>query len=188
MTVFISVFIMKFLDCSLSTLKNVFLYKNKFFISSILNSASAALFIFVADAMANAPSDQKFIIAGIVFLANLTGGYFPPKVLECLEPDKLYIFVITSKTFEIGTKLADTLRELNIPVSTMISYNGKKVDKSLTCSAFCMTKKDSKIVIHILKSFNNDVKFHILQTHMKNEDELLNEKNKDKEEIEIVNI
>lgn len=64
---------MKFADCSLGVLKTVFLVKNKFFVSLVLNSLSAALFIFVADTMANAPAEAKISIAAAVFLANLTG-------------------------------------------------------------------------------------------------------------------
>ena len=58
----ITVFLMKFADCALGTLKTVFLVKDRFFVSSIFNSLSAALFIFVADAMAN---EQGLITIGV---------------------------------------------------------------------------------------------------------------------------
>lgn len=159
--VFLSVFLMKFMDCSLSTLKTVFLCKNKFFISSILNSLAAALFIFVADAMANAPSDQKIFIAIVVFLANLTGGYFPPKLLDKAQADKLFVYVITSKTFEKGTNLADQFRELNLPVATTIAYNSD-LEKVIVCKVYCNTRKESKIVDTLLTS---DYKYHIIETN-----------------------
>ena len=150
---------MKFLDCALGTLKTVFLCKNKFFISSIFNSLSAVLFIFVADSMANAPSGQKLMIGGIVFFANLTGGYLPPKILDKLEADKLFVYVVTSKTFDDGIKLADTCRELGLPVSTIKEYD-TKMNKVLTCKVYCNSKKDSKIVDSLL---NKDFKYHIIE-------------------------
>ena len=68
----LTTFLLKFFDCALGTIKNVFLIKEKYLISSICNSLSAMLFIFVADIMANSDSSDKMTIALIVFLANLT--------------------------------------------------------------------------------------------------------------------
>lgn len=161
MSVFISVFIMKFMDCALSTMKTVFLCKNKFFISSVLNSLSAALFIFVANSMAMAPEDQKNWIALTVFLANLIGGYFPPKLLDRFEADKLFIYVVTAEEFDEGKEFADKLRELNIPVSTTVVYNKEKV-KTLTCNAYCSTRNESKIVNNVLKEYSGKAKYHIV--------------------------
>ena len=159
LTTFMAVYLMKFSDCALSTLKTVFLVKNQFFVSSILNSLSAALFIFVADAMANAPADQKIWIAGIVFLANLTGGYLPPKLVDRLESDKLFVYVITPQTFDEGKELADDLRAHNIPVSTSIVYD-KHMNKTLDIKAFAQGKQESRI---ISKHLDDTMKWHIVE-------------------------
>ena len=151
---------MKFSDCALSTLKTVFLVKNQFFISSILNSLSAALFIFVADTMANAPSDQKLWIAGIVFLANLTGGYLPPKLVKRMESDKLFVYVITPQSFEEGKDLADDLRAHNIPVSTTVVY-GKYMNKTLDIKAYAQGKEESRI---ISRHLDDTMKWHVIET------------------------
>lgn len=160
----ITVFIMKFLDCALGTCKTVFLCKNKFFISSVLNSLSAVLFIYVADFMANSQDDLKNYIAVTIFLANLAGGYLPPKILDVIEADKLFIYVITIENLEDGKIFADSLRELNIPVSTSIIYD-KKINKCLLCKAYCGTKNESKIVDEKLKTFEEaggKTKFYIV--------------------------
>ena len=151
---------MKFSDCALSTLKTVFLVKNQFFISSILNSLSAALFIFVADTMANAPSDQKLWIAGVVFLANLTGGYLPPKLVKRMESDKLFVYVITPQSFEEGKDLADDLRAHNIPVSTTVVY-GKYMNKTLDIKAYAQGKEESRI---ISRHLDDTMKWHVIET------------------------
>ena len=155
----ISVFFMKFADCALGVLKTVFLVKDKFFISSILNSLSAALFIFVADAMANASSEAKISIAAVVFLANLTGGYFPPKLVDKLEKDRLFIYAITAPSFEDGTELADNLRRHNIPVSTTIVYD-KDIKKTLAINAYAVSREDSKI---ISRHLTDAYKWHITE-------------------------
>lgn len=159
-TTFLAVYLMKFSDCALSTLKTVFLVKNQFFISSILNSLSAALFIFVADTMANAPSDQKLWIAGIVFLANLTGGYLPPKLVKRMESDKLFVYVITPQSFEEGKDLADDLRAHNIPVSTTVVY-GKYMNKTLDIKAYAQGKEESRI---ISRHLDDTMKWHVIET------------------------
>ena len=160
LTTFLAVYLMKFSDCALSTLKTVFLVKNQFFISSILNSLSAALFIFVADTMANAPSDQKLWIAGIVFLANLTGGYLPPKLVKRMESDKLFVYVITPQSFEEGKDLADDLRAHNIPVSTTVVYD-KYMNKTLDMKAYAQGKEESRI---ISRHLDDTMKWHVIET------------------------
>lgn len=156
----LSVFLMKFADCSLSTLKTVFLVKNKFFISSVMNSLAAALFIFVADAMANAPSEQKIAIAAVVFLANLTGGYIPPKFVDKIEKDKLFVYLITAPDLEAGKELADDLRAHNIPVCTNVSYN-TEMEKSLNIKAFAQSKEQSRIITRHLT--DDRYKWHIME-------------------------
>lgn len=159
MYICIIVFILKFLDCALSTTKTVFLVKNQFFISSIFNSVSAALFIFVADAMANAPSEQKLWIALVVFLANLTGGYLPPKLIDRFEADKLFVYVVTPDSFENGQAFADLLRAHNIPVSTNVTYDDK-LNKVLSVKAYAQSKQESKIISCFL---DNNMKWHIVE-------------------------
>ena len=155
----LSVFAMKFLDCALGVLKTVFLVKNKFFISSVLNSLSAALFIFVADAMANAPAEAKMSIAAVVFFANLAGGDFPPKLVDRLEKDRLYVYTITSPSFEEGTELADDLRRHNIPVSTLVVY-GKDIEKTLAVKAYAVSRDESRI---ISRHLTDGYKWHIME-------------------------
>ena len=160
LTIFLAIYLMIFSDCALITLKTVILVKNQFFISSILNSLSAALFIFVADTMANAPSDQKLWIAGVVFLANLTGGYLPPKLVKRMESDKLFVYVITPQSFEEGKDLADDLRAHNIPVSTTVVY-GKYMNKTLDIKAYAQGKEESRI---ISRHLDDTMKWHVIET------------------------
>lgn len=150
---------MKFADCSLGTLKTVFLVKNKFFVSSILNSLSAALFIFVADAMANATADQKMLIAAVVFLANLTGGYLPPKLVSKFEEDRLFVYSVISPSFEAGVRFADKIRELNMPISTTVTYD-KQLNKVLECRVRSRNRDESRI---IEKYLEDGYRFHIVE-------------------------
>jgi len=151
-------FLLKFFDCALSTIKNVFLVKEKYFLSSVCNSISAMLFIFVADIMANSATEDKWIIALIVFVANFTGSYFPPKFLNRIEADRMFIFNVTADTLENGMIYADKLKELNIPVSTSVVYDSN-TNKTLRITAYSENKQQSSIITHYLK---DEFKYHII--------------------------
>ncbi len=163
MPIVLSVFLMKFADCALSTLKTVFLVREKFFVSSVLNSLSAALFIFVADAMANSTDEMKILIAGAVFIANLMGGYIPPKLVRSFEEDKLFVYVITAPTFDEGIKFSDLLGEMKIPHTTTVSYTERagEIEKVLTVKAYAGTKDESREVHSLLKP---GFKYHVIET------------------------
>ena len=155
----LTTFLLKFFDCALGTIKNVFLIKEKYLISSICNSLSAMLFIFVADIMANSDSSDKMTIALIVFLANLTGSYFPPKFLDKIEPAHMFIYVVTAKNIEFGKLLADTLKQLNIPVSTNVVYD-EYTNKTLCVKVYSQSKEQSNIITRMLDK--NKFKFHVV--------------------------
>ena len=159
----IIIFLLKFSDCALGTVKTLMLIKNKFFLSSVANSLSALLFIFVADSMANSPSEDKMYIAVVIFIANLVGGYFPPKLINKLEEDKLFIFNITSSGIEEGKILADQLRELNIPITTSVSYD-KEINKVLVIRAYSESRDKSKIILTYLRELP-EFKWHIIESY-----------------------
>lgn len=153
------VFILKLCDCSLSVMKTVFLMKNKFLVSSCLYSLSAALFVFVADTMANSPVELKGWIAFVIFFANFVGSYFPPRIIKRLEKDRLFVFMVTSPTFDEGVQLADRLRAYGLPVSTSIAY-GDDVEKTLLIKAYAESRQDSKMISSCL---DERFKWHIVE-------------------------
>jgi hypothetical protein len=108
--------------------------------------------------MANSSSDDKIVIALIVFFANLTGSYLPPKLLDRIEADRLFVYVITSDTVESGFKFADTLREMNIAVSTLFVHD-KHLNKTLQIHAYSQNKAQS----HMIKSnIQENFKYHVV--------------------------
>ena len=152
-------FILKFMDCALSTVKNVFLIKEKYLLSSVCNSVSAILFIFVADIMANSEGGDKWLIAVAVFLANFVGSYLPPKFLDKIESDRLFIYVVTADSLESGMTYSDTLKKFNIPVSTTVVYDSD-TEKTLEVRAFSQTKHQSTIITSYM---NDKFKYHVIK-------------------------
>ena len=152
-------FVLKFADCALSTVKNVFLIKEKYLLSSVCNSISAILFIFVADIMANSDGGDKWLIALAVFLANFIGSYLPPKFLDKIESDRLFIYVVTADCLENGMTYADSLKGFNIPVSTTVVYDSD-TNKTLQITAYSQNKQQSSVVTKLM---NDKMKYHVIR-------------------------
>jgi uncharacterized protein YebE (UPF0316 family) len=155
----VTTFILKFLDCALSTIKNVFLIKERYFLSSVCNSLAAMLFIFVADIMANTDGGEKYLIAIAVFLANFIGSYLPPKFMDKMESDRMFIYNITADSFENGMAYADKLKEFNVTVSTTVAYDSK-TNKTLQITAYSQTKQQSTIIVNCMKK---KFKYHVIR-------------------------
>lgn len=118
------------------------------------------LFIFVADMMANSTGDDKYAIALLVFLANFIGSYFPPRMLDKFEQDRLFVYAITSDTLDTGKDFADKLRQLNIAVTTQIVLD-KHMNKVVCCKAYSKNRDESRIIKNCLNE-EPTFKYHIV--------------------------
>lgn len=158
MITYITVFLLKALDCAMGTLKTVFLIKNKNFMSSIMNALSCVFFVMVASITANTQSDNRDLLYVTIFFANLVGSYCPTYLMSKFEKDRLFVYVITSQTFDSGTRLADRLRSLHIPITTTVDY--LNTEKVLTIKAFAETKEQSTVIDNMLVK---GYKYHVIQ-------------------------
>lgn len=155
MIIIIIAFILKILDNSLSTLKTISLYKEKFFIGGIFNAFSC-LFYLMAIVRITQDNDNTYSIIAMC-VATFLGTYMPGVVMKKSERDKLYIYDITADSIENGTKFADKIRDRNIAIKTSISYDNN-MNKVLSCKVYCMIKDESKAVVPLIpKSF----KYHV---------------------------
>ena len=157
----LTAFLLKFIDCALSTIKNVFLIKERYLLSSVCNSLAAVMFIFVADVMANTATEDKWLIAIAIFIANLTGSYLPPKLLNKLESNHLHIYSVTSDTLDNGIKFADELRQCNVPISTNIAFNNRK-EQVLYIQAYSRNKTQSSLISAHIRQYK-DFNFHVIR-------------------------
>ena len=146
-------FICKMMDNALGTLKNIYLHKQKYLISSMF-SAAGTFFYMVA--MVNAIKDNSLWSIVAMCLATFLGSYIPARIIEKREGDKLYVYEITSHTFEEGLEIADTIRNMNIPIKTTSTYN-QNLEKVLEIKVFCGTKNESAIIKELIK---DSVKYH----------------------------
>lgn len=153
MNVMLMTFACKMIDNALGTLKNIYLHKGNYFASSLF-SAGSTFFYMVA--MVNAIKDNSFGSIIAMCIATFLGCYLPAKMVEQMEEDQLYIYEITSHSFDEGIELADIIRDMNIPIKTASIYNDT-LEKVLEIKVFCSTKNESAIIKDLIK---NEYKYH----------------------------
>lgn len=136
------VFILKLIDNTLGTIKNILLIKEKFFSSSLLAALSTTVYMLMVVKMAK--SDGILSIMAI-FAATFIGTLIPGLVVKKSEKDKLYIFDITADNMDSGKEFADILRNANISTKTSIVYNNV-MKKTLSIKAYCTNREESKVV------------------------------------------
>lgn len=136
------VFILKLIDNTLNTMKNIFLIKEKFLVSSLLAALSTA--VYMVTLMKMAKSDGIISIIAI-FAATFIGTLIPGVAVKKTEKDKLYIYDITADNINNGKEFADILREANIATKTSIAYN-TEMDKTLSIQAYCSSRDESRMI------------------------------------------
>lgn len=146
-------FLCKIADNALSTLKNIYLHKGRYFLSSIF-SAIGTFFYMVA--IVNAVKDNSLNSILSMCIATFLGSYLPAKFVERMEKDKLFVYEITTDSFEGGLELIDELKDLNIPFKSTTTYN-TKIEKVMEIKVFCSTKVESAMIKDIL---DEDYKYH----------------------------
>lgn len=147
------IFLFKIFDNALATAKTIYVSKGKYFAGALFN-ALAFLFYTLAFSKALKADNMETTLAMAV--AVFLGTYFTGTLFRKSEKAKLYIFDITSDTFESGIEFADTIRDNNIAIKTYKTYDTINV-KTLSCKVYCTTKEESRIVEELIDS---NFKYH----------------------------
>lgn len=141
-------FILKLLDCTFGTLKNIFLFKNKHFWSALVYTVSTYFYLTM---MITLTENDSILAKLIICSATFIGTYLPSKFIYKLDNrhDKLYIFDITSIDMASGKLFADDIRKRDIAIKSYKAYDSE-MNKVLCCKIYCETKKESKIIKELI--------------------------------------
>lgn len=140
------VFVLKLLDNTLGTMKNIYLARGKFFFSSLLAALSTTIYMIAVVRMAK--SDGILSIMAIC-AATFIGTLIPGFAVKKTEKEKLHIFDITADTMHNGKEFADILRSANITIKTSVVYD-KTMIKTLSIKAYCANREESKMVNKVI--------------------------------------
>ena len=153
MTSMFITFLCKIADNALSTLKTMYLHKGKYFTSAMFNAAGT---FFYMTAIVNAIKDNSLGSIIAMCIATFLGSYLPAKFIDRLDKDKLYVYDITTNSFEEGLELLDKIRNLNLAFKSSTIYNDK-LEKVMGIKVFCSTKQESIMIKEII---NENYKYH----------------------------
>lgn len=142
----IVVFMLKLIDNALSTVKTIYIHKEKYLLGGLFNSVST-FFYLIAIVQVTRSNDFFSIVSMCV--ATFIGTLLPGVIMKRSERDKLFIYDITASDLDEGKEFADIIRDSNIAIKTYISYDCD-LNKVLSCKVFCPTKNESKIVDQLL--------------------------------------
>lgn len=131
-------FLIKLVDCAFNVFKTIFVCKDKYFAAAVCASLSVVAFVY-----ASQQTGEFAYIA--IFLATFLGNYLPPKVLNYLDRDKVFVYEVTSKNLETGKAFADKLRSYNLQVSTNVCFNHEQ-QKVIAFKVYSKSKTTSKLI------------------------------------------
>lgn len=154
----VQIFILKFLDTAIGALKNIFLIKNKSFLSAFSNAVSYLFYILMMKRLMTTTTVPVVITT---LAAVFIGQYVTQSMSDKMDKSKVWKISITPSSKEEGKKIADTLKENNLAVRTYSCYN-KDEKKVLGVDVFSETKSQSVIINEILRDYSN-VKFNIVE-------------------------
>lgn len=140
------VFLLKLLDNTLGTMKNICLTREKFFFSSLLAALSTTVYMIAVVRMAKSNGILSIMA---ICAATFIGTLIPGIIFKKSEKEKLYIFDITADNMDSGEEFVDILRSANIATQTSIVYDNMMI-KTLSIKAYCVNRAESTIVNEVI--------------------------------------
>ena len=131
-------FLVKLFDCAFGVLKTMFIVKDRYFLAAICASLSVVFFVYAAQ------QSGEYVYVTI-FLATFLGNYLPPKILNYLRKDKLFIYEVISNDLATGKEFADKLRTYNLQLSTNVCLNNE-LKKVVSCRIYSKSKDTSRFI------------------------------------------
>lgn len=151
---YIILFVLKLLDCTISTFKTFFMIKEKYLVSSLCNAISQFFYLTLLVKVAKNNSIMGIII---ICMATFIGSYFPMKKTN---KDKVWIYNILANSQSESKKLADILRDYDLDVYTNKGYNFD-IDKVLDVKVISNSKCDSKVIENLIPT---NAMYHVLES------------------------
>lgn len=145
--------LIKLFDNIIGTVKNIFIYKNKKLLTSILVVISQFLFYFVIKSIA---SDDSLLTITIVSICSGLGTYIAMYVNDRLQKEATFTNILTCSHEDSITELCDYLLTNKIKYIPVDSYN-RENKPTKTVLAFAATRHESTLIDQFIA--NSEVKY-----------------------------
>lgn len=152
---FVMMFLAKVVDNLLNTTKAIFIQRNKAIFAGISLSLSTFIGYYITKIVVQSDGLVPNIVASI---AAGVGCVVAVSISNKLSKDRLYVNVLMCDNIYVMRELHDMLSKKHITNVVTDTYNKDLSDKTITITAYCETKEQSKILDEYIASMNKKLK------------------------------
>ena len=148
-------FLAKVVDNILNTTKAIFIQRNKAILAGISLSLSTFIGYYITKIVVRSDGLVPNIVASV---AAGVGCVVAVSISNKLSKDRLYVNVLMCDNIVAMQKLHNFLAEKHITNVVTDTYTKDFKSKSITITAYCETKEQSKILDEYIASMNKKLK------------------------------
>lgn len=145
--------LIKLIDNIIGTVKNIFIYKNKKLLTSLMVVISQFLFYFVIKSVA---SDDSMLTITVISVCSGVGTYIAMYANDRMQKEATFTNILTCSCEDSITELCDYLLSHKIKYIPVDSYD-RENKHTKTVMAFAATRYESKLIDQFIE--NSDVKY-----------------------------
>lgn len=148
-------FLAKVVDNLLNTTKAIFVQRNKAIFAGISLSLSTFIGYYITKIVVQSDGLIPNIVASV---AAGVGCVVAVSISNKLSKDRLYVNILMCDNIVVMRKLHDFLAEKHITNTVTDTYNKDLTSKTVTITAYCETKEQSRILDEYIASMNKKLK------------------------------
>ena len=145
--------LIKLIDNIIGTVKNIFIYKNKKLLTSLMVVISQFLFYFVIKSVA---SDDSMLTITVISVCSGIGTYIAMYANDRMQKEATFTNILICSCEDSITELCDYLLSHKIKYIPVDSYD-RENKPTKTVMAFAATRYESKLIDQFIE--NSDVKY-----------------------------
>ena len=145
----------KVVDNLLNTTKAIFIQRNKAILAGISLSLSSFIGYYITKIVVQGDGIIPILIAS---LGSGVGCYTAVGISNKLSKDRLFVNILMCDDFDTMSNLHDYLAKCHIPNVVCDSYNRDLSNKTITVTAYCETKEQSKLLDEYIHKENKKLK------------------------------
>ena len=152
---FVIMFLAKVVDNILNTTKAIFIQRNKAILAGISLSLSTFIGYYITKIVVQSDGLVPNIVASV---AAGVGCIVAVSISNKLSKDRLYVNVLMCDNIYAMRELHDMLSKKHITNVVTDTYTKDFKSKTITITAYCETKEQSKILDEYIASMNKKLK------------------------------
>lgn len=146
-TILITIFVLKLIDCSSGTLKNLYLIQKNYLISALLSALGSLVWYITVLLGVKANGAYSAIVIAI---ATFVGSYCTAIIFKSKQKEKVWTFNLTMASTKEAAELEKYCKEHSVQYAIVPCLNDRYY-----CKLFSKSKKQSLVIKNIISNFKN---------------------------------